>query len=215
MPSQSVEEYLEAIYRIGGESGTVSTCGLAEQLGVAPPSVTTMLGRLSRDGFVEYTRYRGITLTPLGREMAASTIRRHRLSERLLTDVLGMPWDQVHEEACKLEHVITGEVEERAFHLLGKPKRCPHGHLLEGEEDQRLLRLSDTAPGCRVRVIKITDESRELLKEAAQTGVIPSAEILVVSFEDGKMSLQVNGNNRIVEIGLAENIWVCPLDRTD
>ena len=91
MPSQSVEEYIEAIYRLGGEGGAVSTCDLAEQLGVAPPSVTTMIRRLSRDGLVKHVRYYGATLTEAGLKMALDTIRRHRLSERLLTDVLGIP----------------------------------------------------------------------------------------------------------------------------
>jgi len=202
---------MEAIYRLGGDSGTVSTCELADLLGVAPPSVTTMLGRLSRDGLVKHIRYKGITLTSHGREMAAAMIRRHRLSERLLTDVLGMPWDRVHEAACKLEHVMTGEIEDRTFSVLGEPERCPHGHLLEGEEDESLVLLSDIAPGGCAVVVKLDEESPEFLKLAAESGLTPSTEVEVESICDGQVRVTVSGQSSDICRESAALIWVRPL----
>jgi DtxR family Mn-dependent transcriptional regulator len=206
--SQSVEEYLEAIYRLGGEGGMVNTCDLANLLGVAPPSVTTMLRRLSRDGLVEHILYRGISLTPRGCELAASMIRRHRLSERLLTDVLGIPWERVHDAACRLEHVITGEIEEKAYEVLGQPERCPHGHLIEGSENQYLALFSQTRPGDRAVVVKVAEDQSEFLRSAAELGLVPSAEIVVESVSDGRVALDIAGVRRTVEMDFAERIWV-------
>ncbi|MEN6521787.1 MAG: metal-dependent transcriptional regulator [Armatimonadota bacterium] len=212
MPSQSVEEYLEAIYRIGGETGTVNTCELATMLGVAPPSVTTMLARLTRDGLVEHTRYKGIKLTQSGREMAASMIRRHRLSERLLTDVLGMPWHRVHEAACKLEHVMTGEIEERTYKALGEPERCPHGQMLKGDDDESLVALSSVEPGSKVRVVKLAEEKEEFLIAVEKLGLIPSAEVTISSIIDSEICYSIAGNEHQISIDLAGLIWVCPVE---
>lgn len=207
MPSQNVEEYLEAIYRLGGEKGRVNTCDLAEQLGVAPPSVTTMIRRMSRDGLIQHVRYHGITLTALGHEMAVSMIRRHRLSERLLTDVLGMPWERVHDAACKLEHVLTGEIEEKAYQALGEPERCPHGHLLSGAEETTLVQLSCVAPGTKVCVVKLTDEREDFLKHASNVGLVPSQEIEVES-NDNEIALIIGENKTSIKREYAEHIWV-------
>lgn len=208
MPSQSVEEYLEAIYRIGGETGTVNTCELAAMLGVAPPSVTTMLARLTRDGLVEHTRYKGIKLTSEGREMAASMIRRHRLSERLLTDVLGMPWHKVHDAACKLEHVMTGEIEEHAYKALGEPERCPHGQMLRGDDSESLIALSCVEPGSKVRVVKLAEENEEFLIAVEKLGLIPSAEVTVSSISDSGVRYLAAGNEHQIPIDLAGHVWV-------
>jgi len=215
MASQSVEEYIEAIYRIGGESGRVNTCELAGLLGVAPPSVTTMLRRLSRDGLVKHVRYRGIILTPRGREMAASMIRRHRLSERLLTDVLGIPWDRVHDAACRLEHVITGEIEQKAYEVLGEPERCPHGHLLDGGDEQTLLRLGEVEPGGRAVVVKLADEGGSFLRCAAEIGLVPSAEVTVEARPDSGIALVIGNQRLTVDPALAKHVWVRLVQRSE
>ncbi|MEN6373044.1 MAG: metal-dependent transcriptional regulator [Armatimonadota bacterium] len=212
MPSQSVEEYLEAIYRIGGETGTVNTCELATMLGVAPPSVTTMLARLTRDGLVEHTRYKGLKLTESGREMAASMIRRHRLSERLLTDVLGMPWQRVHEAACKLEHVMTGEIEERTYRALGEPERCPHGQMLNGDENEPLIALSCAKPGSKVRVVKLAEENEEFLIAVEKLGLVPSAEVTVSAISDSEICYSAAGTEHQIPIDLAQYVWVRPVE---
>lgn len=208
MPSESVENYLEAIYRIGGETGTVNTCDLAEQLKVTPPSVTTMLRRLSRDGFIKHIRYRGISLTQLGFEMASSTIRRHRLSERILTDVFGIPWERVHEFAGKLEHVLTGELEEKAYEILGEPERCPHGSLLEGSEERALIPLSEAPTGEILHVVKITEECEEFLRAAAEIGLVPCADLSIDSSDKGFLALLIDGHKHTIDAGTASRVWV-------
>lgn len=211
MASESVEEYIEAIYRLGGEDGTVSTCDLADQLSVSPPSVTTMLRRLSRDGLVTHTRYRGIILTPLGRNMAVSTLRRHRLSERLLTDVLGMSWESVHDAACKLEHVITGEIETKAYEILGHPKTCPHGNPICCSEDRELTCLTESRPGDMAQVAKVADEGDEVLKAVAAIGLKPTAEFTVKSVSIDGVAIEVGGEHLMVTNSIAEHIWIEPI----
>lgn len=209
MASESVEEYIEAIYRLGGDESTVCTCDLAEQLSVSPPSVTTMLRRLSRDGLVTHTRYHGIRLTPQGRTMAISTLRRHRLSERLLTDVLGMSWDKVHEAACKLEHVIKGEIEEKTYEALGRPKTCPHGNPITCSEYRKdLTCLTQSHPGDRVGVVKVSDEQDDILKTAAQLGLMPAAELTVECITDEDIIINIDNCRRSLDIAVAEHIWV-------
>ncbi len=210
MASQSVEEYIEAIYRLESANGVANTCDLADQLGVAPPSVTTMIRRLSRDGLVDHVRYYGVKLTDSGREMALVIIRRHRLAERLLTDVLGIPMDRVHETACKLEHVMTGELEERAYQILGEPRRCPHGHLLTGDEDLSLTTLSEAADGDVLCVVKLTDESDEFLQAVVELGLVPGALVEVSSNDGSALSVVINEGPSSVALDIASNVWVQP-----
>ena len=131
--TQSAEEYLEAIFKLQRGAEPVTVKRLAVELGVAPPSVSEMLGRLRAAGLVEEpAEGRGIALTEEGNVEGATLVRRHRLSERFLVDYLDMPWDAVHEEACKLEHVLSPEVEARLAEQLGNPLTCPHGHAIPG-----------------------------------------------------------------------------------
>jgi DtxR family Mn-dependent transcriptional regulator len=125
---ESTEEYLEAIYRLEREGTGVSTSGLASELGITTASVSGMLKKLSNDGYIDHRARGEAKLTRSGLEIAVRVIRRHRLAECLLTEVLGMGWDEVHAEACRLEHAISARVEERLVAILGDPKVCPHGH---------------------------------------------------------------------------------------
>ena len=150
--TQSAEEYLEAIFKLQRGAEPVTVKRLADELGVAPPSVSEMLGRLRAAGLVEEpAEGRGIALTEEGNVEGATLVRRHRLSERFLVDYLDMPWDAVHEEACKLEHVLSPEVEARLAEQLGNPLTCPHGHVIPAEDgslpDQDLRPLSGLEPG--------------------------------------------------------------------
>src|SRR5712691_9739717 len=121
------QDYLKAIYHLGGETGSVSTTQLAERLEVAPASVTEMLATLRTLDLVSYDRYRGASLTQQGAAAALQTIRRHRLIELFLVKMLGYQWDEVHEEAERLEHVISARMEQRIFEALGRPDLDPHG----------------------------------------------------------------------------------------
>ncbi len=125
---EATEEYLEAIYRLEREGSGVTTSGLASELGVSAASVSGMLKKLAADGYIDHQSRGEARLTPKGLVIGAQVVRRHRLAERLLTDVLGMGWDEVDAEACKLEHAISARVEERLIDVLGDPQTCPHGH---------------------------------------------------------------------------------------
>src|SRR5579885_920618 len=156
----TVEEYLETIYNMAAENEVVIGARLAEKFHVAPPTVTEMLKRLVRDGYVEMDQKRQISLTEAGYRAAEAVLRRHRLTERFLTDMLGMQWHQVHEEACRLEHFISGAVEERVISSLNNPTTCPHGNPIPGSvpdarnylKDHHAVRLSTLPIGTQATV---------------------------------------------------------------
>lgn len=185
--SESVEEYLEAIYKLSrgdGEGGaTVSL--LAAALEVSPPSVSEMLGRLRAAGLVEEGSGRGVVLTAQGELEAASLVRRHRLSERFLTEYLDVPWDAVHAEACRFEHAISPEVEVRLAAQLGYPRTCPHGHAIPDENgacvEEPLRTLADLEPGEGATIGCISDEQPELLRYLSSLGLLPETRVAVDS----------------------------------
>src|SRR5919112_4977717 len=128
-PSASVGDYLKAIWEVGG-SGAASTKDVAERLSIAPPSVTNMFARLQEMGLAKYERYQGASLTEVGREEALRLLRRHRLIETFLLEHLGYSWQEVHEEAERLEHAVSDKFTERLGKLFGDPERDPHGDLI-------------------------------------------------------------------------------------
>ncbi len=128
--AESIEEYLETVYRLEREGPGVTTSGLAACLGISRASVSGMLKKLAEDGYLDYRARGEARLTQKGLAIATRVIRRHRLAECLLTDVLGMPSDEVHYDACMLEHAISDRVETQMVRVLGDPKTCPHGHTI-------------------------------------------------------------------------------------
>ncbi len=181
---ESTEEYLEAVYRLEREGPGVSTSGLAADLGVAPASVSGMLKKLGADGYLSYEARGQAKLTEKGLTVAVRVMRRNRLAEVFLHDMLGMPWDQVHEEACRLEHAISERVEERLVAVLGDPKFCPHGLPIPSADlttPPRVgARLSDAQPGTTVRVVEVVEDAPETLRYLDRIGLRPGAEIDVV-----------------------------------
>src|SRR3990172_6127476 len=131
--SPRTEEYLEDIYKLQEMHESATTSKLADRLELAPSSVSQMLKQLEQKGLVEYAE-KGVVLTKEGEFTAKKVIRKHRLSERLLTDILGFEWDKVHDEACRLEHDISSEMEEKIEEKLGNPKTCPHGYPIPDKE---------------------------------------------------------------------------------
>ena len=127
MTSPAVEDYLKALYHLSREGEAVSTSALAERLGIAAGSVTGMLKRLAEQGLVEHTPYYGARLTQTGQDNAVRMIRRHRVLELFLVDVLGYTWDRVHDEAERLEHAVSEELIDRMAKVLGEPASYPHG----------------------------------------------------------------------------------------
>ena len=205
----AVEEYLEAIHRLSLKRNALSTTGLAERLRVKPASVTGMLRRLSERGFISYRRYGRIELTPEGRRRARSIIRRHRLAERLLTDVLGMPLDQVHDEACRLEHALSAEVENRIAERLGESGVCPHGNPLDVTAD-RTVSLLDAPTNRPLTIIRLEDESPEVVRYLSERGLLPGSTVTITQREPlgGAVVLEINGNAQTIGRQLADTIWV-------
>ncbi|HEY4442300.1 MAG TPA: metal-dependent transcriptional regulator [Candidatus Elarobacter sp.] len=181
---ESTEEYLEAVYRLEREGPGVTTSGLAADLGVAPASVSGMLKKLTNDGYLTYEARGTAKLTEKGLKVAVRVLRRNRLAEVFLQDVLGMPWDEVHEEACKLEHAISERVEERLVAILGDPKVCPHGHPIPSAdltEPVRIERsLADAEAGTTVRVAEVVEDVPETLRYLDRVGLRPGATVAVV-----------------------------------
>jgi DtxR family Mn-dependent transcriptional regulator len=210
--SESIEEYLEAIFRLSTDGGEATTSALAELLKVSPASVSGMVRRLAERGLVKAPRYKPITLTAKGRKAAESVLRKHRLSERLLTDVLGLDWAQAHDEACRLEHAVSDEVLEKMEALLDDPDRCPHGNPVAASQPDESAPLSDLAPGESATVLKIADERGDLLKYLAALGMFPGVCVKVREREPfaGPLIVQVGEATYALGREVCERIRVRP-----
>jgi DtxR family Mn-dependent transcriptional regulator len=198
MLTEKMEEYLEALFKLSRDEETLTPTRLSEYLGVTPPTVLDMLRRLETEGFVRYAgagkghgkgrregrAKRKISLTAKGGRAARTLVRRHRLSERFLTDVLGLDWESAHREACKLEHVLSPEVEEKLAEMLGNPETCPHGypipdesgHIKESGEIKPLCDFSANEKGC---IARVEEEEPQLLQYLASLGLLPDVNIEV------------------------------------
>jgi DtxR family Mn-dependent transcriptional regulator len=214
--AESTEEYLEAIYRLEREGPGVSTSALATALGVAPASVSGMLKKLASDGHVEH-RVRGeAKLTRSGLEIAVRVVRRHRLAECFLTQILGMTWDEVCFEACRLEHAISERVEERLVALLGDPKVCPHGHPIPpadlSEPERPGVPLAQLSDGETAVVFGVTDEVPEILRYLAEVGLRPGATVEVVEKAPlgGPVTVRIQNENFAISLELARMVTVLP-----
>ena len=210
--SESVEEYLEAIHRLGEDASGASTTSLARRLNVTPASVTGMLRRLRELGFISYHRYREIALTDEGQQHAHDLIRRHRLAERLLTDILKVPLSEVHDEACRLEHVVSPQLEQRISDALGAPEACPHGHPIELHAPDRTLSLLTAPLNVPLLVARLNNESSEVLRHLGEQGLLPGVEVVVRgrSTAAGTVVLESAGETRTLGLAIAETIRVHP-----
>ena len=183
--THGIEEYLEALFKLQRGDEPVTVKRVADELSVAPPSVSEMLTRMRASGLVEAPGEAGVKLTPEGELEGARLVRRHRLSERFLVDYLGMPWDAVHDEACKFEHVLSPEVEARLAEQLGDPRTCPHGHVIPQEDgsltEEELRPLSSFAVGESGIIGCITEESGDFLRYLASLGLLPDTLVEVES----------------------------------
>jgi len=212
--TQSTEEYLEALFKLQRGDAPVTVKRLAEDLGVAPPSVSEMLGRLRTAGLVEPHGDAGITLTAEGEHEGATLVRRHRLSERFLVDYLDMPWDEVHDEACKLEHVLSPEVEARLAQQLGNPRTCPHGHAIPGEDGtlphEAMRPLVDFGAGEHGVIGCISEEDGELLRYLGSLGLLPETPVEVESVAPfgGPLLVRVAGSQYALGREVAGKIMV-------
>jgi DtxR family Mn-dependent transcriptional regulator len=212
--TQSQEDYLKALYHLHGDTRPVPTRDLAQRLGISSPSVSEMVGRLVTQGLVEHDRYRGQQLTKEGRKVALELVRHHRLLEMFLVQVLGYSWDEVHEEAERLEHVISERMEQRIFDLLGRPELDPHGHAiptLTGKVRPVSNRaLSECGVGEKVVVQGVSDEDAAKLRELDRRGLVPGTPIEVVgaSEYEGPIDIRIRGRRLSVPLGLARALFV-------
>ena len=212
--TRSQEDYLKALYLLHGDNRPVPTRELAQRLGISSPSVSEMVARLSSQGLVVHDRYRGQQLTREGRKVALELVRHHRLLEMFLVQVLGYSWDEVHDEAERLEHVISERMEQRIFELLGRPELDPHGHsipTLRGKVRPLSDRpLSDCRAGDRVIVQGVSDDDPGRLRELERRGLLPGLRIQVVeeSKFDGPIDVRIKGRRLGVPLGLARAIFV-------
>jgi DtxR family Mn-dependent transcriptional regulator len=215
---RGVEDYLQQIKRLeeGGQRCTATV--LAQTLGVSLPSASEMLKRLAEEGYLEREKDGAIRLTMFGRPLAHQVLRRHRLVERLLTDMLGMPWHEVHREAHRLEHAVSSRVEEHLAAALGYPEYCPHGHPICPVDRRELRPLEALGPGERVAVAQISEISEELLAYLDQIGIRPGTVLTMIEAApfDGPLTLEGPGEGTeekggLVTVGreVARHVRVC------
>jgi DtxR family Mn-dependent transcriptional regulator len=210
-----LEEYLEAIHELEEEGTTVIQARLAERVGHSAPSVSEMVRRLRTEGYVALNG-RQLGLTGKGRHLAESVVRKHRLAERLLTDVIGLPWDKAHVEACRWEHVISDEVEARLVEVLGHPTTCPHGNPIPGTvpsgDEEDLVPLSSVDPGDQVVLRRVTEQvelDQAALAYLAAARFMPGRDATVKArAPDGTLTLDVDGDLLALGPGLAASLFV-------
>lgn len=216
--TQSVEDYLKAIYELTIHDGRATTSKLAAYLDVTPASVTGMIKKLAatQPPLVEYRKHRGVSLTDSGRKAALETLRHHRLLELFLFEILGYPWDEVHEEADRLEHVISEELEERIASVLGDPKHDPHGDPIPSKDldvpQSPTLCLRDLQDGDIAVILRVRDTDSELLRYLLDLGIVPKKRIEVMKrtpFDDN-LHIRVQGNEETHVLGphITDQIFV-------
>jgi DtxR family Mn-dependent transcriptional regulator len=209
-----LEEYLEAIHELEEEGTQVIQARLAERVGHSAPAVSETIRRLKADGYVT-VEDRAVHLTGKGRTRAESVVRKHRLAELLLTEIIGLPWHKAHLEACRWEHVISDEVEDRLVELLGHPTTCPHGNPIPGSGASAvrgMVALSSVQGGDQVRLHRVTEQVEidlDALEYLSKAGFIPGAEATVTSRgPDGTLTLSLGDHSIALGPGLARQLYV-------
>jgi DtxR family Mn-dependent transcriptional regulator len=219
---QAIEDYVKTIYTLAQEESPVSTSRVAAARAVKPASATSMIQRLAKLKLVNYAKHYGVTLTEAGEKLALEVIRHHRLLELYLMEALGFSWDEVHEQADILEHVISEKLEERIAAALNYPQFDPHGDpipALDGSmASMSTLILADMPAGATARVARILDDSNsELLRYLAGLGLVPGAAVRVTAVAPflGPLTIEVGGEDKVIGRNLAELILVEKSTRED
>jgi DtxR family Mn-dependent transcriptional regulator len=211
--SESQEDYLKQILLLGGDGKKVSTQALARRLRVKPASVTEMVGRLSQAGLVEHAPYHGVQLTGSGKKVALEMLRHHRLLETFLVEALGYTWDQVHEEAERLEHVISERFEERIAEVMGHPTHDPHGDPIPASDlslpiGETSVVLGDLPVGFRGTVVRVGTQDPDNLNLLHRLGLAPGSTVEVISEEDRGVRVRVGRGCFLLPTYLAETLWI-------
>jgi DtxR family Mn-dependent transcriptional regulator len=202
------EEYLQTIFWLDEAGLPITGANIARAMQLSPPTVHEMIGRLEEDGYIERAGDKSLTFTKNGHQQAAEVVYRHRLIERFLTDVLGIPWDEVHEEAERLEHAMSPTLQERMAAAIGDAKTCPHGHpLVEGSRETGVL-LADVEPGAKLQVLRFENEAEELLHYLKDAGLRPLLEGTLESSDDDEVVIASEDGKHRVSRSVAETVSV-------
>jgi DtxR family Mn-dependent transcriptional regulator len=217
-PTEVIARYLEAIHYMQAEGESVRSARLADWLGVSRPTVTVALRRMTRDGMIRLNSRKEIELTDQGAQAAAAIVRRHRIMERWLTDVLGLDWVAADEEAARLEHAVSDLVESRLWDSLGRPTSCPHGNPIPGyaQVNPEEVRLSGLQPGATAMVSRISEvaerEAPMLLRYLLERRLVPGTRLEVLEVDPVGRTLRLRVARRDVTLSheTAAKIWVAP-----
>jgi len=214
--TRSNQDYLKHIYELSADGQPASTTDLAVRLGISPASVTGMIQRLAKakPALVHYHKHQGVTLTDSGNRAALEVIRHHRLLETWLVQTLGYSWDQVHEEAERLEHVISEEMEARIAAALNYPTRDPHGDLIPSAElimpADDLTPLSALRPNQKGTIVRVHSKDSSLLRHLEELGLVPGTQLEVTSHSayDGNLTVQNDQTTTVVGPAITSRIFV-------
>jgi len=214
MPSEQVENYIKNIFKLQEQEKRVTTSLLSDRLQISAPSVSEMVRKLADEGTVSYTPYKGVELTDEGRKQALKIIRRHRLWELFLVEVLKYQWDEIDEEAERLEHFMSEKLEDRIDEALGFPRRDPHGDLIPTREgileDRNHISLSNLEPGSEGIVARVSDENPEVLQYMSKLGIELGTRVRIkerIEF-DGSLRAEIGSRDHFISSKLAQNIFV-------
>ena len=202
------EEYLQTIYWLQEAKLPITGANIARAMQLSAPTVHEMLGRLEADGYVNRNEDKSLEFTDSGHDHASTVVRRHRLIERFLTDVLGIPWHEVHEEAERLEHAMSPVLEERMLAAIGDAKTCPHGHpIVEGAREEGVP-LADVELGASVRILRFENEAEDLLLYLKEAGLYPGLKGTLASADDDEVAVAAAGGTMTVTRSVAETVSV-------
>jgi DtxR family Mn-dependent transcriptional regulator len=203
------EEYLQILFWLQEAGLTMSAANVARAMQLSAPTVHEMVGRLERDGYITRDQDKTIAFTPAGMEFAEHVVSRHRLIERFLTDVLQVPWDEVHEQAESLEHGMSPALEERIRAVVGQAKTCPHGHPIVLGAREAGVPLGDVQVGAAVRVLRFENEAEDLLHYLMDSGLRPGLEGTLAAHDDEEVVLETGDGRRCaVTPSVAETVSV-------
>ncbi len=214
MLSQAVEDYLKAVLEVQRDHGKVATTVLAERMGVTPASVTGMVKKLAALKLVRHNPYQGVVLTRAGEKVALEVLRHHRLLELYLSEALGYTWDRVHDEADRLEHVISEEFEDKIFEALGRPTRDPHGEPIPAKDGRMPVAdhapLSELPPGATGIISQVCKSSPAMLRYLGERGLVPDAAVEVVDAApfNGPITVKTGQTSHVLGRDLAGHIRV-------
>ena len=206
--TEGEEHYLETIFWLEEAGLSITGANIARAQQVSPPTVHEMVGRLERDGFIERAADKTLAFTESGREHAELVVRRHRLIERFLTDVLGIPWDEVHEEAERMEHAMSPRLEASMRAAIGDATTCPHGHPIVAGAREPGVPLADVAPGAKVRVLRFENEAEDVLKYLKESGLYPGLEGTLAESGEEEIAVDAGGAQLTVTRSVAETVSV-------